>query len=78
MMKPEPLKGKKKNRFPSYPNVTFYDEETVKAAVEWLKGKIKGRSDETIPQIFTIDVNELIDEAFEDIISEESDNGNEN
>ena len=36
----EPLKDKKKNRFPSYPNTTFYDEEAVAGAIRWLRLEI--------------------------------------
>jgi len=67
-MEPEPLKDKKKNRFPSYPNVTFYDEECISAAVEWLK--------ETVDEYFerddmpnrNNDIQLFIKKAFEDVI----------
>lgn len=64
-MKPEPLLNKKKNRFPSYPNVTFYDEETISAAVEWLKQELPSQ---LIKQSRLYNVHTIIDEAFEDVI----------
>ena len=63
----EPLKDKKKNRFPSYPNVVFYDEETVKSAVEWLKEEINIEdADEKTARIL-ISIYTKIDQAFPDI-----------
>ena len=63
----EPLKNKKKNKFPLYPNVTFYDGEDVKSAVEWLKDELKKnmmylhRGDETY-------LFKQINEAFSDVV----------
>ncbi len=66
----EPLKDKKKNRFPSYPNVNFYDEENIKSAVEWLKDRLASRLIDYSERDY---IRDVVDEAFPDLNIQNSD-----
>lgn len=48
----EPLKDKKKNRFPSYPEVTFFDSDIIKSACEWLKDRLGNECDKEVEEAF--------------------------
>ena len=64
-MTPEPLKGKKDYVIEDCKD-TFFAEEDVKSAVEWLKEELKKHNDR--PQYNKEWVIELINKAFEDVI----------
>lgn len=70
-MKTEPLKGKECN----YHNEQDLDEytpifykEDIKSAVEWLKAQLNTFTQDEYIRLTTFAVEDLIDEAFEDVV----------
>jgi len=71
-MEPEPLKGK---RDPTQWKGSYFGEEDVASAVEWLKNKLTQDKKFCIKMGFTArvraNINKVIDEAFADVVEEE-------